>query len=408
MLPDSVDVVIIGAGPSGTAAAAMLHQHGLKPLVLERDTFPRFVIGESLLPRCMALLDECGLLKCCLERGYLVKTGAEFLRGDERCSFSFSQQHTKGYGWTWQVQRDDFDKTLADAVEAMGVPIHYRHEVVDASFGPSPVVTVRTPEGAEQQIRTKFVIDASGYGRVLPRLLDLDSPSHLPVRHSLFTWVDHDEREPGELGGRTWVAMHPGGAWIWVIPFADGRTSVGIVAEPEFFETWPKDPTERFSAIIASEPNVAHRLRHADVTFAPVLIEGYSVGVKQLFGPGWCLVGNTTEFLDPVFSSGITLAFESAVAAAKVVACELEGQEVDWQTEYADHLMAGVDCFRTYVDAWYSGDLPAVFFAPDPPTNVQAQVCSVLAGQAWDRSNPFVSRHATKLPQLVRLVGGAP
>ena len=262
----------------------------------------------------MELLQECGLLGCCEERNYLVKTGAEFLRGDERCSFAFAQQHTDGFAYTWQVPRDDFDKTLADAVEAMGVPIHYRHELVDASFGVAPVVTVKTPEGALQQIRTKFVIDASGYGRVLPRLLDLNTPSHLPVRHSLFTWIDNDDREPGELAGRTWVAMHPGGAWIWAIPFADGKTSVGIVAEPEFFEAWPTDPTERFTAIVASEPNIAHRLRNATVTFKPVLIEGYSVGIKQLFGPGWCLVGNTTEFLDPVFYSGITLALESAIA----------------------------------------------------------------------------------------------
>ena len=384
----------------------MLKQRGVQPLVLERDTFPRFVIGESLLPRCMELLQECGLLGCCEERNYLVKTGAEFLRGDERCSFAFAQQHTDGFAYTWQVPRDDFDKTLADAVEAMGVPIHYRHELVDASFGVAPVVTVKTPEGALQQIRTKFVIDASGYGRVLPRLLDLNTPSHLPVRHSLFTWIDNDDREPGELAGRTWVAMHPGGAWIWAIPFADGKTSVGIVAEPEFFEAWPTDPTERFTAIVASEPNIAHRLRNATVTFKPVLIEGYSVGIKQLFGPGWCLVGNTTEFLDPVFSSGITLALESAIAAAKVVADEVQGEPVDWQRDYADYLMGGVDCFRTYVDAWYSGDLPTVFFTPDPPAIVQEQVCSVLAGQAWDQSNPFVSRHATKLPQLVRLVTG--
>jgi len=278
--------------------------------------------------------------------------------------------------------------------------------VIDATFEPTPVVTVRTSTGTTRSIRCRFVIDASGYGRVLPRLLDLNEPSHLPERHSLFAWIDNDEREPGEAPGRTWVALHPEGAWIWVIPFADGKTSVGVVAEPEFYEQWPTDPTERLQAIIASEPNVARRLASANVLFAPVLIEGYSVGIKQLFGPGWCLVGNTTEFLDPVFSSGITLALESAVAAAKVVADELGGTEADWQQDYAEYLMSGVDCFRTYVDAWYTGDLPTVFFTPDPPRIVQEQVCSVLAGHAWDPTNPFVRRHKTKLPQLVRLVTG--
>jgi flavin-dependent dehydrogenase len=406
MLPDNVDVVIIGAGPSGVAAASILHKEGLNPLVVERDTFPRFVIGESLLPRCMDLLEETGLIEACKSRDYLVKTGAEFLRGDERCTFVFSAQHTNSWDYTWQVPRDDFDKTLADTLEEMGVPIHYRTEVVDATFDPTPVVTVKTPEGAEHKINCKFVIDASGYGRVLPRLLDLNTPSHLPERHSLFTWIDNDDREPGDAAGRTWVAMHPGGAWIWVIPFANGKTSVGIVAEPEFFDSWPTDPTERFTAIIASEPNVAKRLANANVLFSPVLMEGYSIGIKQLFGPGWCLVGNTTEFLDPVFSSGITLALESSVAAAKVCAKEIKGEEADWQKDYADYLMGGVDCFRTYVDAWYTGDLPTVFFTPNPPKVVQEQVCSVLAGHAWDPSNPFVTRHASKLPQLVKLVTG--
>ena len=286
MLPSQVDVIIIGAGPAGTSAAAILHQAGLQPLVLERDTFPRFVIGESLLPRCMDLLEECGLMDACVDREYLVKTGAEFLRDGERCSFSFAEQHTASYKYTWQVQRHDFDKTLADAVEKMGVPIHYGHEVLNATFDPAPVVTVRTPDGAEEQIQAKFVIDASGYGRVLPKLLDLNTPSSLPVRDSLFTWVDTDDREPGEFAGRTWITMHPGGAWIWVIPFADGRSSVGIVAPPDFFETWPTDPTERFTAIINSEPNAARRLANANVTFAPVTIKATAVGVKQLFGPG--------------------------------------------------------------------------------------------------------------------------
>jgi len=331
---------------------------------------------------------------------------ARQLRGDERCSFDFSDQYTEGHGWTWQVPRADFDNTLAQAVEAMGVPVLYQREVTAVGFEPTPRVTVRDRDGRGQTFETRYVLDASGYGRVLPRLLDLNTPSHLPMRHSLFTWVEGDQREEGHLGGRTWVALHPGGAWIWAIPFSDGKTSIGIVAEPSFFEGWPSDPTERFSAIVASEPNIARRLAGASLVFEPVLIKGYSVGVKQLHGPSWCLVGNSTEFLDPVFSSGVTLALESAVTAARCVARQLRGETVDWNLDYDHHLLSGVDVFRTYVDAWYSGTLPRIFFTPDAPPMVRRQVCSVLAGRAWDRSNPFVARHDTKIDQLARLVDG--
>ena len=403
MLPESVDVLIIGAGPAGCAAAAILRQEGLSPVIVEKGTFPRFVIGESLLPRCMALLKETGLYDAVAARDYQVKTGAEFLRGDERCSFDFSDQFSDGPGWTWQVPRADFDQTLAREVAATGVPVCFDHTVTAVDFEASPRVTVRLPDGRERVVRARYVIDASGYGRVLPRLLDLDVPSALPVRHALFTWVRGDLREPDDLGGRTWVALHPRGAWIWVIPFSNGHTSVGVVAQPDFFEGWPEDPTERFLAIVRSELNLSRRLAGASLTFEPILNRGFSIGVKQLHGDAWCLVGNASEFLDPVFSSGVTLALESAVTAARCVARQLRGETVDWDQDYDAHLMHGVEVFRTYVDAWYSGLLPRIFFAPDPPPMVRRQVCSVLSGEAWDRDNPFVARHAAKAEHVAQV-----
>ncbi len=408
-IPTTTDVLIIGGGPAGAAAAAILLDGGADVCVVEKQVFPRFVIGESLLPRCMDLLEQAELLDVVRDRGYLRKDGATFLRGGERCTYHFSEQHADGWDHTYQVPRGDFDQTLLNAVRRKGATIFEGHEVTDVTVGPEPSAVVKTPAGESAEIRARFVVDASGYGRVLPRLLGLDRPSHLARRHSLFTWVASDRREEGPAAGRTWVAVHPGGAWIWAIPFADGKTSVGVVAEPEFFESYPADPTTRMRDILAGEPNVCERLGDSPFIFEPHLIDGYSVGVERLHGPGYCLVGNTMEFLDPVFSSGVTLALESGVAAAKLIARQLAGEDIDWAVEYDAVIEQGVDVFRAYVDAWYDGALPTLMFAHGDHTAVQRQITGVLAGYVFDESNPFVVDPRRRLRVLARAVNeGSP
>jgi flavin-dependent dehydrogenase len=135
-----------------------------------------------------------------------------------------------------------------------------------------------------------------------------------------------------------------------------------------------------------------------------VAIESYSIGVKQLFGDGYCLVGNATEFLDPVFSSGVSLALQSASQASDAIIRQLNGEVVDWQTDYADFMARGIDTFRTFVNAWYDGTLHQVFFAEEINADLKRMVCSALAGYVWDLDNPFVSNHGRKLSQLIRII----
>jgi flavin-dependent dehydrogenase len=397
-----VDVLIIGAGPAGSTAAALLHREGFRLLVVEKQRFPRFVIGESLLPHCMDLLKEADLLDCVEQQQFMHKNGAVFLRGHETCNFDFSSQFTAGWTYTYQVPRADFDKTLADAVAARGVEILYGQGVTAVDFA-STHATV-TVEG--RPVTTRFVLDCSGYGRVLPRLLALEEPSRFPMREALFTHVSGDRRPPGREEGKIWVCLHPGGAWIWIIPFSDGRTSVGAVAEPEFFARHPTDPEERLRVILASDPNAAPRLAEAKFQFSPQRIAGYACAVKQLYGPQFALVGNATEFLDPIFSSGVTLALASANRAAKVLTRHLRGEVVNWQTEYSDHVMQGINTFRAYVSAWYDETLPDIFFAAQKNPAIMKQICSVLAGYVWDRSNPYVSQPERALPLLSKIVQG--
>ena len=307
---------MIGAGPAGTSAAALLQARGWSTAVVEAETFPRFVIGESLLARCMDLLDEAGRLDAVKARGYLVKRGALFVRGGERADIDFAEQFTPGWTWTWQVPRADFDLTLANEASRQGVPTYYQHRVTGMTPGAEPTLTVESSRG-HRTLRARHVIDASGYGRVLPLLLGLDRPRSLPERKSVFAHVRGDRRPPGTLENRIWIVMHPRGAWIWLIPFSDGITSVGFVAEPSFFEHITGTDEEVFRAAIAEEPNTRARLAGMEFVFPPRSLRGYSATVTAMHGPGYTLVGNATEFLYLVFSSGVTLALESANRAAR-------------------------------------------------------------------------------------------
>jgi flavin-dependent dehydrogenase len=405
--PTSCDVLVIGAGPAGSSSAALLQKAGLEVLVVEKEMFPRFVIGESLLPHCMDLLQEADLLEVAEGRGYIVKRGALFLRGAERCDFSFADQHTRGWDYTWQVPRGDFDKTLADAVEARGVPFLYGHEVKAVDVGSErPRVTIADAGGALSQIRTRFVIDASGYGRVLPRLLELDEPSGFPTRKAVFAHVRGDQRPPDTGSNRIWIICSSTGGWLWIIPFSNGLTSVGIVGDETTFAGFSTRPDLCLREVIDSEPHCM-RLRNSEWTLPPRAITGYACSVKKLYGPNFCLVGNATEFLDPVFSSGVTLALESANRAAKCVVRQLQGNPPEWDRDYAEPMALGTNVFRAFVSTWYSGVLPDLIFSPEMPAAVKNKICSVLAGYVWDESNPFVSQHQRKLDQLFRLVSAS-
>jgi flavin-dependent dehydrogenase len=393
------DVLVIGAGPAGATAASLIHKAGLDCMIVEKETFPRFVIGESLLPRCMDLLDEAGMLEAVQAQNFMVKDGAVFKRGDETCTFRFAQQFTNGWRYTYQVPRDDFDKVLAETAESLGVPILWQHAVNEVDFAEdgSSTSLLQGPDGSQVSVKAKFILDGSGYGRVLPRLLGLDEKSSLPLRESYFTHVTGDKRPEGDgADGRIWICMlnDADNAWMWIIPFSNGKTSIGVVAKPDYLAKYPDDPDEKLRAIIDDNPVAKERLGESEFAFPVRRISGYSISAKRLYGKGYALMGNATEFLDPVFSSGVTLALESANRAAKTTIQQLSGENPDWQTAYADHLMMGVEAFRTFVNAWYDDRLPTIFFSPVKPETYQNQICSVLAGYVWDQDNPCVRDHA--------------
>lgn len=405
MQTEKVDVLVIGAGPAGSIASSIIHQQGFKVKVVEKEKFPRFVIGESLLPRVMDHLEEAKLLDAVKKVGFQEKFGAKFVRGNEICDFNFSEQFSKGWTWTWQVPRAQFDQVLSSTVASMGVEVEEQTSVIDIEFnGTQSITTVVDKDGRKKQIEAKFIVDASGYGRVIPRMFNLDKPSAFDPRKTHFTHFRDLKRAEGIDGNRITVVVHQKRTWIWIIPFSNGITSVGFVADPEFFKDFPENATERMKAIIASDSNTQDRFGNAEMIFEPRTIEGYAISTKQLYGDGFVLCGNATEFLDPVFSSGVTFAMESGNKAGKLVASFLRGEQVDWQTDYTEYMMQGINTFRSYVSAWYEGDLHDIFFSDNPDPEIKKQICSVLAGYVWDLNNPFVKKHDRALKSLAKVI----
>ncbi|MCL6704222.1 NAD(P)/FAD-dependent oxidoreductase [Pseudomonas sp. T1.Ur] len=396
-------VVVIGAGPSGAIAAALLKRKGHDVLVIERQYFPRFSIGESLLSHCLDFVEEAGMLDAVNAAGFQRKNGAAFAWGERYSAFDFGDTFSEGKPTTFQVQRADFDKLLADQAALQGVEIRYGQAIANVDFSlAKPQLGVQREDGSEYRVEADFVLDASGYGRVLPRLLDLEAPSNFPVRQAVFTHLEDRIDSPTFDREKILITTHPTkrDVWFWTIPFSGGRCSVGVVAAAEHFEGRTDDLDACLRGFIDETPSLAGVLDNAVWDTPARTIGGYSANVKTLHGPGFALLGNAAEFLDPVFSSGVTIAMRSASMAADVLHRQLQGEQVDWQSEFAAPLKRGVDTFRCYVEGWYAGTFQDVIFYTEGSDDIRRMISSILAGYAWDQRNPFVSEPKRRLRML--------
>jgi flavin-dependent dehydrogenase len=398
----SVDVAIIGAGPSGAVAAALLRKAGRSVLVLERQHFPRFSIGESLLPQSMAYLEEAGMLQAVVEAGFQYKNGAHFVYRDHACAYDFRDKHSAGWGTTYQVDRATFDDLLIRCAAQQGADVRFGHTVNAMKTGDAPVLDVSDEAGNAYQVQARFVLDASGFGRVLPRLLNLEAPTRMPTRAAIFTHVRDGIPVDAHDRNKITVAVHPEhrDVWYWMIPLANGRSSVGCVAEAAFLDVPEAEREAKLRALIQSEPTLNRLIGNAPFLMPVRHIGGYSANVERLHGPGFALLGNAGEFLDPVFSSGVTIALRSAHLAVKTLERQFDGETVDWQSAYDVPLRKGIDTFRAFVERWYTGELQDIIFYPQQTPGIRRMISAVLAGYAWDETNPYVADPVRRLNTL--------
>ena len=402
-----VDVLVIGAGPAGSVAAALLARRGISVRVLEREKFPRFSIGESLLACSVELLQEAGMLEAVTARNFQFKNGAVFDRDGELSEFNFADKSSPGASFTFQVPRAEFDATLAAEAQRQGADLRFEVDITAVDFsGDTARLRCRNGSADDDIHEARFVLDASGFGRTLPRLLGLDRPSAFPPRGAIFTHV-RDNTVAGSFDRqKIRIGIHPTehDVWSWLIPFSNGQASVGVVASVAHTQARTGSPEQRFWQALAAEPRLHDLLAHAQTVRPVGEIIGYAATVSRLHGPRFALLGNAAEFLDPVFSSGVTIAMKSASLAAGVLERQLRGEAVDWDREFAEPLRYGVETFRAFVTAWYDGSLQDVIFFRGGQPDIRRMVCSVLAGYAWDRDNPYTGPQAgQRLQTLARL-----
>ncbi|SEK26809.1 Dehydrogenase (flavoprotein) [Aquimarina amphilecti] len=405
MKKENVDVLVIGAGPSGSVSAAYLNKHGINVKVVEKTKFPRFQVGESLIPRCMDNFKEAGLLDCLMKQGYEKKHGARFIKDGVKGCFDFSKKYGEGWDWTWQVPRDHFDKTLIDEAIRQGVNVDFETEVTNVEFnGTDSLTTVKHKDGSESQIEAKFIIDSSGFGRVVARQLGLEAPSKLAEHGSIFTQVKDTKRPEGTEGTTITFEIIETEVWFWYIPFSNGNTSIGFVGPMEWINKFEGNKTEVLQQMMKTSPYYYEQFKDIPYLFEPYKVENIAKNVTKLFGDGFVLTGNSAEFLDPVFSSGVSFATETGLLSAKLAIKQLNDEEVDWQTDFVDYMRQGVDVFTTYVKEWYTGNLQKIIFHDKPNEDFKEQICAVLAGYVWDKTNPFVKKHSHIVRNVAKLV----
>lgn len=191
---------------------------------------------------------------------------------------------------------------------------------------------------------------------------------------------------------------------MWVIPFSNGYTSIGFVSTTSFLQSYTGTNKEVLDKMLPLSHHYKERFQGLDYKFEPKIIQNFSKSVTQLYGNGYVLTGNSSEFLDPVFSSGVAFATESSLLAAKLVARQLSGDTVDWEQEYSNYIKKGVAVFSSYVAEWYTTNLQSLFFHRPENLEVKDKICAVLAGYVWDDKNPFVKKHNRVIKSMAHLL----
>ncbi|MEO6601491.1 MAG: NAD(P)/FAD-dependent oxidoreductase [Polyangiaceae bacterium] len=388
MANSAYDVIVIGGGPAGAAVATRLAQRARRVLLLEKERFPRFHIGESLLPCSMPLIEQLGAMPRLKAAGFLPKYAAEFVTADGSLKrrYAFRDGIVPGAPSAYEVDRSEFDKLLLDNAAECGVDVREGEQVIrfDLDKGNGVEVVARSESG-ETAYQARMLIDASGQSSLLAGRLGLRVMDKELKNVAVFSHFEGASRYTGEEEGDISVVLVPGG-WWWVIPLRNNRTSVGLVG-PSSNLAGQKPDEAYFEARIAETPFLRERLAGA-TRVAPVRsVSDYSYVSRKLAGDRFVLVGDAAAFIDPVFSTGVYLGIVGAFRAALAVDAALASGKLDRSRflGYEREAQKSVATYRRFVKGFYTPEFVDVLMAPSDWLSLRAAITSLLAGFGIDR-----------------------
>jgi flavin-dependent dehydrogenase len=386
---ETYDVAIIGGGPGGSTAAALLGRAGRRVLVLERDKFPRFHIGESLLPFSMRAFTRLGLHEKFARAGFMDKFGGEMYGacGNEGVKFYFEDGFRSQTDRSYQVTRADFDKLLLDHAAENGAEVREETAVDNIEFSEAEATLKISSKanGPQEEIRARYVIDASGRNSILGAKFKLKKNYDHLQKVSVFAHYDGMIRAEGRDGTLTRM-VRAIDRWFWVIPLTATRTSVGVVLDGEVYRKSKLSPEDFLEQAIKEQPILMEQMRDAERVTPVRTAADFSYRSTRLTGDRWMLAGDAAGFIDPVFSSGVFLAVLAGEQAADALHEVLErpAKRKKLFARYERSINKAMDVYLRFVDAWYSKEFIEVFLHPQDVFQIPPAVNAVLGGNIGD------------------------